>query len=80
MVLDRVIDIQWGALDRINTFTDCLNEMGQKLHLPEAVLEKARVLFKPVNGLSKEAVYAACMYMACRQGVPRKRSVMFTSR
>ena len=79
MVLDRVIDVQWPVLDtnvqqcrakvtKIKT----VNEMGQKLHLPETVLEKACLLFKPVNGRSNEAVYAACLYMACRQEhVPR---------
>ena len=100
VVLDRVIDVQWPVLDtnvqqcrvtKIKTVT----EMGQKLHLPETVLEKACLLFKPVSGRSNEAVYAACLYMACRQErVPRtfkescvqypqclkKRSVVRTSR
>ena len=77
VVLDRVIDVQWPVLDtnvqqcrvtKIKTVT----EMGQKLHLPETVLEKACLLFKPVSGRSNEAVYAACLYMACRQErVPR---------
>ena len=72
LVLDRVIDVQWRVLD--THFQQCrvtkiktVNEMGQKLYLPEAVLEKACLLFKPVNERSIEAVYAACLYMACRQ-------------
>ena len=52
--------------------------MGQKLHLPETVLEKACILFKPVSGISNEAVYAACLYMACRQEcVPRTFKEIF---
>ena len=77
VVLDRVIDVQWPVLDtnvqqcRV-TKIKTVNEMGQKLHLPETVLEKACLLFKPVSGRSNEAVYAACLYMACRQErVPR---------
>ena len=74
VVLDRV---QWPVLDtnvqqcRV-TKIKTVNEMGQKLHLPETVLEKACLLFKPVGGRSNDAVYAACLYMACRQErVPR---------
>ena len=88
VVLDRVIDVQCPVLDtnvqqcrvtKIKTVT----EMGQKLHLPETVLEKACLLFKPVSGRSNEAVYAACLYMACRQErVPRtfKVRVKFAER
>ena len=57
VVLDRVIDVQWPVLDtnvqqcRV-TKIKTVNEMGQKLHLPETVLEKACLLFKPVSGRS----------------------------
>ena len=71
VVLDRVIDVQWPVLDtnvqqsrvtKIKTVT----QMGQKLHLPETVLEKACLLFKPVSGRGNDPVYAACLYMACQ--------------
>ena len=67
VVLDRVIDVQCPILDtnvqqcRV-TKIKTVNEMGQKLHLPETVLEKACLLF--MSGRSNEAVYAACLYMA----------------
>ena len=75
MVLDRVIDVQWRVLDTnvqqclaaLVTKIKMVTEMGQKLHLPETVLEKTCLLFKPVSGRSNEVVYAACLYMVCRQ-------------
>ena len=57
---------------------DEIEAMGERIHLPSVVLDKAKIAFKQSvetqnsNRTSNDAIAAACIYLACRiESVPR---------